>query len=255
MKPVAKKGLLIIGILYTATVTAMITDFVMHAEPRRPQQLKKEVRAGLEQARRAAHSIDPEHIRSAPITEKEAEELTELMVKKGSIINVNYTLLIQCMNFGILLLVLYGFLWDPLLSFLDERRKHVEGQLEDAAESKREARELVKQRQQELADLRAERADILEKAQNTAERQREDILERARREAERTAEETRERLREEYRRARTALREELGDLTARLAARVLQREVDQADHQRIIDDMVEQMSLESEQASSGREGE
>lgn len=247
MKKGAKTGLVIIGVLYAVTVGTMVANFVMEAEPLYPEDVVADIRQSLNQVRERAQSTDPEHIRSTELTDREVRPLLDMLVKKGSIININYTLIMQCLNFGILLLILYGFLWDPLLTFLDKRRQSVRTRLEEAAQSRKRAEGLVKQRQQELADLRAERGGIIEKARATAEQQREEIVERAGREAALTEEQTRERLREEFRRARVALREEVADISTRVAGRLLEREIRPDDHQRIIEDMVEGMDLESEE--------
>ncbi|MGD2176146.1 MAG: F0F1 ATP synthase subunit B [Candidatus Brocadiaceae bacterium] len=252
MKPEAKWGLMIIGVLYTITVAVMVTNFVMQAKPKYPEQVKETLRQALNVVREEAYREDPQHIRRNEFSEKEAGQLLDLFIKKGSIININYTLIMQCFNFGILLLVLYGFLWEPLLQFLDRRRRHVREQLEDAASSRREAEALVKRRQQELAELRVERGEILEKARAAADQEREEIIERARREADRTTKQTRERLREEFRRARTALREEVAELTTRVARRLLKREITSSDHETFIQDMIEEMTLES--SDRGQEG-
>ncbi|MFO8009015.1 MAG: F0F1 ATP synthase subunit B [Candidatus Brocadiia bacterium] len=247
MKKGAKTGLVIIAVLYAVTVGTMVANFVMEAEPLYPEGVVEDIQQSLNEVRERAHATDPEHIRETELSDKEVRPLLDMLIRKGSIININYTLIMQCLNFGILLMILYGFLWDPLLSFLDKRRQTVRARLEEAAESRDRAQELVKQRQQELADLRAERGDIIEKARATAEQQREDIVERAQREATLTEQQTRERLQEEFRRARLALREEVADISTQVAARLLEREIRPDDHQRIIEDMVEEMDLESEE--------
>jgi len=246
MKPTAKKGLMVIGVLYIITVTAMVYNFVQQAEPQYPAAVTETIHRNLNDIREEALLLDEQHIRSTEITEKEAAAVFEdLFVKKGTIININYTIVMQCLNFGILLLILYGWLWDPLLAFLDKRRQMVKDRLEDARKRRIEAANLREERLQELADLRARRSEIIEKARSTAEHQREEIIEQAETEAERVSRQTRERLDEEFRRARQALREEVADLTTRVAGRLLKREMSAQDHREFIEEMVEKMELES----------
>lgn len=245
MKPTAKKGLMVIGVLYIITVGAMVYNFVQRAEPEYPAAVTERIYTGLNEIRQEARLLDEEHIRSSEITEKEAAAVfQDLFVRKGTIININYTIIMQGLNFGILLLILYGWLWDPMLAFLDKRRQMVRDRIEEADDRRKEAEKLREQRRQELADLRAQRSEIIEKARSTAEQQREQIIEQAEDEAKRVSRQTRERLEEEFRRARQSLREEVADLTTRVAGRLLKREMSPDDHREFIEEMVEKMELE-----------
>ncbi len=250
MKPGAKKGLIVIAVLYAITVGVTIVNFAYESELENPEQVTMLIREYLNRAREAVHQLEPEKIRTAEFSDQEAGALLDMFRRRGSIININYTLIMQCLNFGILLLILYGWLWDPLMQFLDERRSRVKDKLEGAERRKQEARQLVQQRREELADLKEERTGILEQARQTAEQQRDQIIERARREADRIMRATEERLQEEFRRARTSLREEVGDLVKQVAARLLQRELDSEDHRRYIDEMIDQMAQESAEATA-----
>jgi F-type H+-transporting ATPase subunit b len=169
----------------------------------------------------------------------------DLLAKKGLIININYTLIMQCLNFAVLLLVLYAWLWDPMLRFLDKRRALVKERLDEAAASREEAAGLRDQRQQELGKLRQERGQIIEQAKALGEQERDEIVERARREAERIMRQTEERLGEESRRARVALREEVAELATYIASRMLKREISQQDHDRLIEEVTQGMALDA----------
>jgi hypothetical protein len=171
MKPMAKKGLMVIVALYAVTVGLMIANFLERAEPKHPEEVMQRLQDDLNQILAWAHEADPEHIRDPqqPITAPEAAEVRDdLLAKKGLIININYTLIMQCLNFAVLLLVLYAWLWDPMLRFLDKRRALVKERLDEAAASREEAAGLRDQRQQELGKLRQERGQIIEQAKRAA---------------------------------------------------------------------------------------
>ena len=247
MKPGAKKGLIVIAVLYVITVSVAVINFAYEARLQHPEQVTELIQHHLNSAREAALNVDPEKIRTGEFSQQEAARLLDMFRRQGSIININYTLIMQCLNFGILLLVLYGWFWDPMMKFLDERRRRVREKLEEADEREEEAQQLVRKRRQELSELKAERTGILEQARQTAEQQRDDVIQKARREAERITEETEERLEEEFRRARTKLREEVADLVTQVTSRLLQRELDTEDHRRYIDEMIEQMAVEPDE--------
>ncbi len=243
MKPIAKKGLIAVGVLYTITVALMITDFVRAGKPVDPTPTIRHIQSSLEAVREEAAARDPEHIRTTEITDQEARSVMDnLLVRKGTIINVNYTLVMQGLNFGILLLVLYGILWDPLMGFLDRRREIIRKNLDEAAEESHQARQMREERQEELRKLREQRGEILEQARIAAEDERRKIVEHAHEEAQRTLQQTRDRLSEEGRRASAALREELADYSTAIAARLLRREVSKSDHEEFIERMVKELN-------------
>jgi len=254
IKPGARKGLVIIGVLYAVTVAVMITDFVADSRPQYPERVTGVLQQKLNEVRQQAYAEDPKHIRADPVTQKEAASvLKSLLAAKGQIINVNYTLILQCLNFAILLMVMYGFLWDPLLAFLDERRRSVREQLDEAERREGRAADLVEQRRRELGQIHSERAGIIEKAQERADQQGEQIVERARREADRLRRDAQERLREELRRARTSLREEVADLSTLVAEKLLRRELTEDDHERLVRESIEQMSLEGDKGPEAQQ--
>lgn len=246
MKPVAKKALLAVGVAYVIVVGAMILAFVRAARPEHEQEVVQRVRESLNEAQAWAHEADPQHIREHKLSEPEAAEIVgRYLVSKGDIIGINYTLILQCLNFGVLLLLLYGLMWEPLLKALDQRRAKIKGNLDHAEQSRVEAGELLEQRRDELARLREERTSILDQAQGLGQQERREIVARAREEAERVLQQTHERLGEETRRAKEALRDDVAELATSIAAMLLKREVSAADHRAVIDEMIEAMEAEA----------
>jgi len=270
LRPAAKKGLLVIGVLYAITVAVMIASFVREARPRQPEAAGKRIQVKLNEVLYDLRHdpgedgaapgdvenelrADVEHVRSADITAKEAAEIFHNYFRaRGKIVGMNVTLVVQWLNFGILLLILYGLLWDPLLKFLDERARTIKGRLDDAAASREEARRAVARHREELAKLRRERADILEQARSMGEQEGDQIVQRARREAERTGRRAQEELAEQVRAGRAALRAETADLAVAIAARILGREVSIEDHRRLAEELIEQIGAGP--AESGGEG-
>ncbi len=254
MKPIAKKGLTVIAVLYAIAVIGMVVSFVQRGRPTYPEAVTEQIQQSLNEIREAAFEEDEQHIRPGEISQREAAQVfNDLFVREGTIINVNYTLVLQALNFGILLLVLYGWLWDPMLEFIDKRRRELKEQLDNAEQQRAEARELQEKRQQELAELRTRRSEIIEKAREAGKQQREQIIEEAEADAERLSRQTRERLQEEFRRARQSLREEVADLTTGVAGRLLRREMKPEDHQEFIEQMIEQMELEKREREGAEE--
>ena len=252
MKPGAKKWLKVVGVVYAVVVVVMIWAMASKAKPDDAEGLALQVQQKLNSVLETAAKKDPTHIRATPLSEREAAAVVEShLLKRGAVISINYTLIMQCLNFAVLLLFLYALAWEPLLALLDKRRAIIKEDLDDAARNRRQAEGVLEETRRELADRRQERGSIMDRARGLAEQEREQIVERAHEEAQRLMGQTEERLGEEARRARVALREEVADLAVEIAARVLDREIARKDHDAVIAEVVEQMALAPGDASGG----
>jgi F-type H+-transporting ATPase subunit b len=157
---------------------------------------------------------------------------------EGGFINLDRSLLIQAVNFGLLLLILAKFLYRPLLSKMDERTQAIKKSLEEAqaarAEAQREREEHAARIQAAYAEAQAIRAAALAEA---AEEQRR-LVETARAEAGRLVESAKAELEQDVRRARQELRREVSDLAITVAERLVKKSLRDEDHRRIVEDAI-----------------
>lgn len=157
---------------------------------------------------------------------------------EGGLINIDKTLLIQIVNFALLLWLLSKFLYRPLVGKMQERTQAIQKSLEEAQAARlaaqREREEFAAKIQAANAEAQAIRAAALQEA---AEEQRR-LVESARLEAQRLVESARAELEQEVRRARQELRREAADLGVTIAERLIKKSVRDEDHRRIIDDAV-----------------
>jgi len=149
------------------------------------------------------------------------------------------------------LLLLFGVLWffgrKPVVSWFSDRRDRIQGEVESAANLRREAEERYARWQRKLGELETELEEIRSTSRGRAETERDRILEDARAAAERIGADARAAIDQELRRAREALRREASDLSVELAAELLRGQVTDADRDRLIDEFVAKI----EQPSSG----
>lgn len=158
--------------------------------------------------------------------------------ESGGFINLDKSLLIQAVNFGLLLLVLTKLLYRPLLAKMEERSQAIRKSLEEAqaarAEAQRERDEHAAKIQAAYAEAQAIRAAALTEA---AEEQRR-LVEAARAEAARLVASAKAELEQDVRRAKQALRQEVSDLAISVAERLIQRSLRDDDHRRIVEDAI-----------------
>ena len=156
----------------------------------------------------------------------------------GGFINLDTTLIIQAVNFGLLLLVLWRYLYRPLLGQMQERSQAIRKSLDEAqaarAEAQREREEHAAKIQAAYAEAKAIRDAALRDA---AEEQRR-LVEAARAEAAKLVETARAELEQDVRRARQDLRREVSDLAITVAERLISKSLHDADHRRIVEEAI-----------------
>jgi F-type H+-transporting ATPase subunit b len=156
----------------------------------------------------------------------------------GGLINLDKSLVIQAINFLLLLVILVKLLYKPLLTKMEERTQAIRKSLDEAqaarAEAQREREEHAAKMQAANAEAQAIRATALKEA---AEEQRR-LVEAARAEAGRLVESARNEMAQEVRRARQELRQEVADLAITAAERLIRKTLRDEDHRRIVQDAI-----------------
>jgi F-type H+-transporting ATPase subunit b len=142
--------------------------------------------------------------------------------------------------------VLFGFMakWvlPRLNQVLEERRLKIQGELEEAESTRREADGLLEEYRGQLANAREDANRIIEEARRTAEQLRRDLQARAEREADATVGRAQEEIRAERDRVFQELREQVGALAVELAGVVVGQALDREAHQRLIDQYIDQIA-------------
>lgn len=156
-------------------------------------------------------------------------------------VELNRTLLFQILNFLVLMAFLYLFLFKPISRFLAQRSASLQRTLDDAKDSRAEA----KRKLSEYNDLLSQAQKKIEAMRNVAEREalehsRQTIKE-AKEEAKQLIDRAKEEIEEAMDEARRDLRREVVGLTTTLAEKVIKRSLKEEDHARFIQDSLEQL--------------
>jgi F-type H+-transporting ATPase subunit b len=152
---------------------------------------------------------------------------------EGGIINLNRTLLLQAVNFLILIAVLHRFLYKPLTQFLANRAEGIRRSLEEAKAAREEAARAKQEFEAQIAAARREASAMRETALKEVEEERQRLLKASRDEAARLVTEARSQIAQEVKRARTELRAEVVGLSLGVAERVIGRSLTDDDHRRL----------------------
>ncbi|MEW6489435.1 MAG: F0F1 ATP synthase subunit B [Thermodesulfobacteriota bacterium] len=140
-------------------------------------------------------------------------------------ININATLLVQLVNFLLLMYLLNRLLFRPMLRVLEERSDRTEGRRKQAAQLSSESQALWDDYQKRLQAAKADADRTRTQVIRQAEAQRDRLLEAASGEADKAVTQVRARLRAESEDARKALRAQVAPLATAVAQRILGRAV------------------------------
>jgi F-type H+-transporting ATPase subunit b len=151
-------------------------------------------------------------------------------------LGINWALLIaQLFNFGILVWLLWRFLYTPVLNMLNERTRRVQEGLQDAERVREQLARAKQDYDAELARARQEAAGILAQAQERAKTQEQEIIAQARQEGERIRSEAREQAMQEREQLLRDLKNQMAELVTMTATRVLGEEL-KSNHERLIEE-------------------
>jgi len=159
--------------------------------------------------------------------------------------SINWTLVFNLVNFGVLLYVLRRLLFKPALEYLDRRREQIAGRMAEARESEAKAAALVAERETEYERAREQSARMIEEARQRAEAMVDDAKGQARVEAERIISETQRRMEQDRDRMIDDLKAAYAEIAVLGAERVLDREVKIADHRRLLDQLLAEIDEET----------
>ncbi len=149
--------------------------------------------------------------------------------------------LAQLLNFGVVVFVMWRWVYRPLMKVLDERTKRIEQGLADA-EAAGSARQAAEQESGAIvAEARMKAKGIIDEAAATAERDRAESSKKARAEVEKVVDQGREQLRLEKERMLGEVKSELGGLVAAATERVLRQKLDRSADERLIAEAIKEV--------------
>lgn len=131
----------------------------------------------------------------------------------------------QTVVFLLLLFVLGKFAWKPILKGLKDREASIAEALASAEKAKAEMAKISNENEKLLQQARAEKDEMLKKAQQTARELVDEAKENATKEANRILEEARQLINSEKKAAMADMKKEIAKLSLDVAERILRKEL------------------------------
>jgi F-type H+-transporting ATPase subunit b len=141
--------------------------------------------------------------------------------------------------------ILFFFMWKWVLPrinrLLDERRARIQGELEKAEQTRRDAEQLLSRYEERLKEARGEASRIIEEARKTAESMRKDLLAKAEEESRQIVARAQQEIQAERDRTFEELRGQVGELSIEVASRVIGESLDKRRQAKLVDEYIEEI--------------
>lgn len=158
---------------------------------------------------------------------------------------VPWTFIAQICNLFIQILLIKKFLFKPIREVLAKRQAKADEEIRLAEEAKTEANNIKAEYEQNMLEAREKANDILETAQKNATAKSESIIKDANAQAVAIKAKAEADIAQERRKAVNELKGEIGSMAMEIAGKVIEREISEEDHAKLIDEFIENVGDKS----------
>ena len=160
-------------------------------------------------------------------------------------LDINGTIVVQIINFLLMVVILSFVAYKPIMKMMQERSDKIASDLDNAEKDRNLAEELKRDYQRQLNDARKQAQQILDKAVQQAESAKDDVLNVTRSENAKLLKQVQEEITREREKMFMEVRSQIVSLSIDCAAKVLAREINVADNERMINDYVSKLNFNS----------
>ena len=158
---------------------------------------------------------------------------------------VPWTFVATICNLFLQIYLIKRFLFKPVNEMLEKRRSMADAQIQDAIRAKDEAQAMKAEYEQNMADAKNKANEILTSAQKTASVQSEEMLKEAAAQAAAIKAKAEKDIAHEKRKAVNEIKDEIGGMSMDIAGKVIEREISEEDHKKLIDEFIANVGEES----------
>ena len=151
---------------------------------------------------------------------------------------VPWTLIAQILNLFIQMYLIKRFLFKPIKEVLEKRRQMADQEIREAKEAREEAETIKKEYENNIAGAREEAAQIVQSAKKEAENRADQMIQAAESEVTRMHQKAEADIAQERKKAINEVKDEIGGIAMDIAGKVVEREINEADHKKLIDEFI-----------------
>ena len=150
-------------------------------------------------------------------------------------------MIIQIASTLLLFLVVRYFFWNNITDYLEERKKHMADEYDEANKANLEAQSLKEQAVGELTEIRVSAKGIIDDAKERGEVERSEIVGNAKNEANIVMDNARKEIDSEIEKARTSINDEIVSVAVLMAEKVIKKEIDESKHKEILKEVTKEV--------------
>ncbi|MCR5726625.1 MAG: F0F1 ATP synthase subunit B [Lachnospiraceae bacterium] len=154
------------------------------------------------------------------------------------LVTINWTFIAQICNLFIQMLLIKKFLFKPVREILAKRQAKADADIREAAEAKEEAAAIKAEYEQNMLEAKEKANELLAAAQKNAAAKSDEMIREASAEATAIKQKAEADIAQERRKAVNELKDEIGSMAMDIAGKVIEREINEKDHTKLIDEFI-----------------
>ena len=154
------------------------------------------------------------------------------------VVLVPWTFVAQICNLFIQVYLIKRFLFKPVNEMLEKRKALADAQIREAEKAKADADAIKTEYEQNMKEAKEKANEILTTAQRTAALQSEEVLKEAASQAAALKSKAESDIAQEKRKAVNEIKDEIGGMAVEIAGKVIEREISEEDHTKLIDEFI-----------------
>ncbi len=151
---------------------------------------------------------------------------------------VPWNFIATILNLFLQMYLIKRFLFKPINEILEKRKAKADAEIQDATKAKNEAQAMKEEYEKNMQDAKNKANEILTTAQKTAAIQSEEMLKEASQQASAMKEKAEADIAQEKRKAVNEIKDEIGGMAMEIAGKVIEREINEEDHAKLIDEFI-----------------
>ncbi|WFD10605.1 F0F1 ATP synthase subunit B [Tepidibacter hydrothermalis] len=158
-----------------------------------------------------------------------------------NIVNIDMQMAIQIVNTIIMYLILKKLLFKPVTEFMANRTAEVEGSYKDAEEAVKKGEELKAEYEAKINSAKEEAQEIVKNGSKRAEERADEIIKSAQEETVQLKERANREIQREKQKVMNELKDDISSLAILAASKIIETDVDEAKHEKLIGDFIEEV--------------
>ena len=152
-----------------------------------------------------------------------------------------WTALFALANFLFLFFMLRRFLFKPVMKMIDDRQKEIDGLYKDAEDAKKDAQAKQQEYDRKLSAAQQTSEQLVREAVARGQSREEEILRQANAQASAMMDKAADDIAREKKKAVNDAKDEISVIALSIAGKVVGRELNDADHARLVDGFIEEL--------------